>query len=440
MALTGFKYSKFTFVSADMQKSIDILNSSGRISVSNFSYYENILSPHITGSALITSSSEVVSSNDRQQRFESLSSGLPLSVGSQLLVKITTDSSNSEPLLDFSSAINPYKQLYITNITQVSKDSTKEVIAIRFASRTAHLNETTRVTRRYTSKITDSVKTILQKELEIDDEYITIDDSSNSYSFIGMNRRPLDIIINLCNKTIPPQQTNPGYFCFETKSGFKYISADKIINSAPFPKKYKFNGQNVSTFELKNTSNLYKLASFSNLKDQDLLSQIRSGVYATKNCFFNPATNGFTEIDISVIDNNKFSSLAQRPETPNIIQERNKKYHRVQSCIFDCGAESNSPEINNSPELYYAATSARYNILFSQIYSATIMGNSLLEAGNVLDIEMESSSNKKEQGPDERRSGRYIIHALRHYFDNGIFTTHLKLIRDSYGLHFTRND
>lgn len=442
MALSGFKYSKFIFVSADMQKSVDIMKSSGRISVSNFRYYENILSPHITGSAIITSSSEVVTSkDDRQGRYESLLSGLPLTVGSQLLVKISRDSVNAEPLFDFSSSINPYRQLYITNITQLSKDSSKEVVAIRFASRTAHLNELIKVSARYkTPKITDSVKSILREELELDDEYITVDDCSNSYTFMGMNRRPLDLIISLCTRTIPPKQTNPGYFCFETKSGFKYISADTIINSKSFPRKYKFNGSNVSTFELKNDSNLYKLASFSNLKDQDLLSQIRSGVYATKSVFFNPATLGFTQIDTSVINNSDFSSLSETPEIPTIIKDAQKKYHRIQTAVLDTGADGLTTDVNNSPELYYSATSTRYNILFSQIYSATIMGNSLLEVGNILDIEIESTSEKKQQGPDQRQSGRYIIQALCHYFDNGLFTTHLNLIRDSYGLHFTKNN
>ena len=103
-----------------------------------------------------------------------------------------------------------------------------------------------------------------------------------------MRKRPLDLIAMLCIRTVPSSITNPGYFCYETRSGFKFISADKLINQDPFEKTYRFTGQPISTAELKDNSNDYKVSSLNMVKDQSLLSQIRSGVYASKNIFFNP--------------------------------------------------------------------------------------------------------------------------------------------------------
>ena len=435
-------YEKFIILSADGQNRADIANAEFR--VTSFDYYENILSPFITGTVVISSTSGAAQSKeDRQNRSGSLHSSLPLRAGCQLLVKIKNEI--GEPL-DFSVESDEYKKLYVTDVNVLDKNSTSETLQIRFSSRTSWLNETGKVTKRYTGKISESVKKILKDELSLDDSKITVDPSSNSYSFIGMNKRPLDLIAMLCIRSVPSNVANPGYFCYETKSGFKYLSADTLISQDAFERIYKYNGQPIATAETKDDSNNYKMASFNTTHHQNLLSQIRSGVYSSKNVFFNPSTLGFTEIDITVEDKKltkdpKFSSLGKKEDPPPFLfgGKGGKRYHRIQSAIFDVGAEAATTDVNNSPELYYAAGSTRYNILFSQVYSATVPCNTDLEAGHVLKLEIESNSQDKEQGPDESQSGNYIIQALHHHFEPNKSTTSMNLIRDSYGLHFTKS-
>ena len=261
-----------------------------------------------------------------------------------------------------------------------------------------------------------------------------------------MSKRPIDVLAMLCIRSVPPNTKSPGYFCYETRKGFNFISADTLITQDPYEKTYRYDGQNISTAELKDDTNDYKLLNFDTLKDQNLISQLRSGVYASKNIFFNPSTLGFTEIDISVGKNQlakdpKFSSLGKKEDAPEFLNKslsEGKKFHRIQTAIFDCGAEGLKTEVNNSPELYYAAGSTRYNILFSQIYNANIPCNTDLEAGKILKLEIESDSEKKEQGPDQVKSGNYIIQALHHHFEPNKATTAVNLVRDSYGLHFTK--
>ena len=436
-------YEKFIILSADGQNSADLYE--GQFRVISFDYFENILSPFITGSVVISSSSGAAKSkDDRQGRLGSLHTSLPLRAGCQLLVKIKSEIGE---VLDYSNANDDYKKLYVTDLKVLERGSTSETTEIKFSSRTAWLNETTRVSNRFKGKISDSVKTILKNSLQFKDDDITVDASSNSFSFVGMRKRPLDLISMLCIRTVPSSIINPGYFCFETKSGFKFISADTMINQDPFERTYTYNGQMISYTQLKDDSNDYKVSALDTVKDQNLISQIRSGVYASKNIFFNPSTLGFKEIDISVdkqglTEDPKFSSLGKKDKPPALLQSdfnSGKKYHRVQTAIFDCGAETLSTDINNSPELYYAAGSTRYNILFSQMHSATVPCNTSLEAGGVIKLEVESKSEDKEQGPDQVQSGNYIIQALRHHFESNKSTTSMNLIRDSYGLNFTKS-
>jgi len=436
------QYEKFIIISPDGQNRADINDAQFR--VTSFDYYENILSPFITGTVMITSTSGAAESkNDTQNRLGSLHSSLPLRAGCQMLVKIKNQIGKG---LDFSVENDEYKKLYVTDVQVISKSSTSENLKIRFSSRTAWLNETNKITKRYTGKISDSVKKILKDELSFEDDRIKIDPSSNSYSFIGMNKRPLDLIAMLCIRSVPANIANPGYFFYETRSGFNYISADTLITQDPFERVYKYTGQNISSNQKRDDSNDYKVSAFDTLKDQNLLAQIRSGVYSSKNVFFNPSTLGFTEIDITVEDKKltqdpKFSSLGKKESPPPFLfgGKGGKRYHRIQSAIFDVGAEAATTDVNNSPELYYAAGSTRYNILFSQVHSATIPCNTDLEAGHTLKLEIESNSKDKEQGPDQVQSGNYIIQALHHHFEPNKSTTSLNLIRDSYGMNFTKS-
>ena len=57
-----------------------------------------------------------------------------------------------------------------------------------------------------------------------------------------------------------------------------------------------------------------------------------------------------------------------------------------------------------------------------------------LEAGDVIDVELESITDQKELGQfDETQSGKYIILHLCHHFDEKKSITALTLVRDTYG-------
>jgi len=434
------KYEEFKIISQDGSNAVDIY--SGKFRVTSFNYYETILSPFITGNVTIVSTTTAAKSNeDSQQREGSLYSSLPLSAGCVITAKIRAGVGEQVNLLDFSS--DAFKRLYITEVLILDKSSTSETIILKFVSRIAWLNETTRVTKSYKGKITDSVQKILTENLTIDSNKIAIDSSANSYSFTGMRKRPFDLLIMLAKQTVPASVSNPGYFCYETKSRFNYVSADRLIKQPAYKVPYEYNGGVNSSFELKNNSNNFKVLSLTTTKDQSLLSQIRTGMYATKNVFFNPSNLKFTEIDISVVNDKEFSSLAKKPNLPGILAADfniGKRYHRIQSAVLDVGANEASLNVNNSPELYYAAGTARYQVLFSQEHSIAVPCNLDLDAGNKIKLNIESVSSNKEQGVDQRQSGEYIIKSLCHHFEPNKAVTSINLIRDSYGLHFTKDN
>tara|TARA_R100001082_G_C4363968_1_gene160854 strand:+ start:649 stop:1986 length:1338 start_codon:yes stop_codon:yes gene_type:complete len=432
-------YEKFVIISTDGRRSVTADDAQFR--VTDIYYYENILSPNITGMVELVSTIGVSNSaDDIQDRVGSLHSYLPLEVGCELLLKVKNYIGEG---LDFSSTTNPHKRFYINEVQVLEKTSTSERLRFRFVSRIGWTNPTKRVTRHFDGRISESVKNILKNDLKLTDDLIQVDDSSNSYSFAGMTQRPFDLLGMLAKQTIPQNTAGAGYFCYETKSGFKYISADTLINSNSYPENYNYNAFVESSYQASDVENQFKIESLTVSQDQNLLNQIRTGIYATKTIFFNPATFDFTEIDISVDNdklykNPKFSTLGKTPSIPNILKEEfnyGNRFHRVETAILNIGADKETTTPNNNPEFYFAAAAARYNLLFSQQTSILIMGNTDLEAGEVLNLIIEDISSRKEMGPDQKQSGRYIIGSLCHHFNPEKSETSLGLLRDSYGLH-----
>ena len=417
----------------------------GQFRIGNIFYYENLLSPYITGVVTIISTSGAAESqDDTQGRKGSLHTSLPLEAGCEIFMKI------KDPIgkgIDFSSKWNKHKRFYVNEVQVIEKSSTMEILQVRFISKLGITNNAKKLTRHYKGNIVHSVRNILINELKVPIQHINSDTASNSYSFAGMSKRPFDLILMLAKQTIPTNTANPGYFAYQTKDGFNFKSIDNIVNSDPYEKTYHYDGKVQATQQVQDDENDYKIASLKVSQDQNLMNQIQSGLYANKTVFFNPQTYAFTEIDINVKDGKlykdpKFSTLGKQPDTPDVLDEDFKegtKYHRIQTAVLNVGAEREDIDPNNSPEYYYAAGSTRYNILFSQRYSITIPCNTDLKAGDILRLEIEEITDKKEQGPDQKSSGNYVIQALCHYFESEKSVTSITLIRDSYGMHNSKN-
>jgi hypothetical protein len=434
-------YEIFQIISSDGQRKVDLYEAQFR--VTSFDIFENILSPYITGRVSITSSGAAAKDEERN-RMTSLRSGLPLETGCMLKVKIKPQLGKT---IDYSRPIDAYKVLYVDKVS-TAKDSTSEILELSFTSHIAILNDTNRVLERFNNRISASVKKIIENYLELDSSKINITETSNSASFSGNQKRPLDLIIDMASRSVPAKTANPGFLCYETIDKFNFVSFDELINrESDF--EYNYNGVLIATEQLRDESNNFKVADMRIEKDQDLLKQIRSGVYSSKSIFFNSLTYGFTEIDISVVDGKlsedpNFASLGEKYKVPSILEKGfkgSKKIHRINTAVIDIGAEKENISVNdknNDPEVYIAAVATRYNLMFSQKISVTVPCNTDISAGSNIKLIVEDSSENKEQGPDRVRSGKYIVQALRHHFDGERSVTSMMLIRDSYGLHFTK--
>ena len=145
-------YETLILESNDQQRTVDL-----KLGAISIDYYEDIFSPTITAKVRVVNNGDSIAG--KNDKLQSIYNGLPLRGGERLRMKVLDDGENKKGL-DFSS--KPDKYLYVSSITDVISESQTESFLLNLVSREAISNETTRVARKYTGTIDESVKKILK--------------------------------------------------------------------------------------------------------------------------------------------------------------------------------------------------------------------------------------------------------------------------------------
>lgn len=388
----------------------------------SFSYYESIYSPFVTATLIFIDTGGSVTAErdqDTQSRLGNIVSSLPITGRENIEVKI----SSKYGTLSFLK--NPLK---VNNPLIPSQDSNRTGVLLDLISSAGLENQEKLILKKYKGRISDTVFKILNEELNIPKDRINIDETSNAEGSTTNGKTPLDFILRLCKKSIPVDG-DPGYFFYETQDGFNFKSIDTLI---------KQDVKQVYTFTptLGGEENDFKiLLPPKFLRDQDVLTALKSGTYFSRNVFFDPRTFQYDEIIFNLSENGVKRTLGKIPPHLNEI----KSYTRTHFHILDVGSQDPniSININNDPRQWQAKSSMRYNLLHSQVLEIQVPCNLNLRAGDVIQCNIaKTTKDKNELGVyDMFQSGRYLIANLCHYFDAKRSYTSLTLLRDTYGLY-----
>ena len=281
-------------------------------------------------------------------------------------------------------------------------------------------------TKTYTGRISDTVKSIL-KDLRI--KKFDIDPTRNSYNFISRSRGGLDLITDLCRRSIPVNG-DPGYFFYETQDGFNFKAIDNLIAEDPVETYTYTAGLQAN---LDNDENDFKIVREPNfIKDQKV--QERKKWTSSRNIFFNPLTLKTDETVYTMKTSSPKKTLGKKVTYTDDI----KGYTTTHKHVLDIGSLGDFNEItpNNDPREWQAKSPMRYNLLHSQIIEIQVPCNLKLRAGNIIRVEFERQGDDKSLGGiDEQTSGNFLILHLCHHFDTKRSFTSMTIIRDTYGLH-----
>ena len=390
----------------------------------NFNYYESLYSPVVSANMMFVDAGG--STADDKQNITSIKEGLPITALEDVQVKIQTKFGT----LDFSK--DPFK---VTSSPIMHQESNRQTVLLTFVNDKELKNSEVPIFDRYVGKISDSIKKILLEKLQISNDKIDIEATKNSYGFVGKGRGALNIILDLCRRSVPVKG-DAGYFFFQTQDGFKYKSINSLLSQEP-KQKYLYYGAMRTNQE--NSDNDFKILLPPKVKkDQDITKTLKDGTYVNRNVFFNPQTFEHSEVVFSVNKDGVKKTLGgDLPIKPEDVKGFTKTNHH----ILDIGSfETQNQNPNNDPREWQASSTMRYNLLHSIVMEIQIPCNTELRAGDVIELDIESIKEDMVQSPsDEQQSGKYLIMHLCHHFDSLRSFTSLTLVRDSYGIRRSKD-
>ena len=395
--------------------------------VVSFNYFESVYSPEITANLIFLDASGSIKADkeqDVQERSGTIKSSLPIVGDEDLEVLIRSKFGK----LDFTR-----KPLRVNTAPTGSIDANRQTVFLSFVSKPAIDNEEIKnPTITYKGRISDNVKKILS-ELNISFKSDNIDPTRNSYDFISRSKGGLDLITDLCRRSIPTNG-DPGYFFYETQDGHKFKSIDNLISQPPV-ETYTYTGalsSNVDNDE--NDFKIVKAPVF--LKDQNIKD--RKKWVASRNIFFNPYKLKVDEqFYVLKTAEGEVGEEVKKTLGKKVVKGRGTKgYSTTNYHILDIGSlDYQNLTPNNDPREWQAKSPMRYNLLHSQMIEIQVPCNVNLMAGDVIKVEIERQGDDKSLGGlDEHVSGKYLILHLCHHFDTERSFTSMTLARDTYGL------
>ena len=370
----------------------------------NITYYESVKSPSISVSIDFIDVDGVISREG-------------ITGGEYLDLKIKVPDFD-----DFE--ITPDKHFMMLNsVKNVKTSSNKQIATLEFISVEAIINETARVSRRFTGNVSQIVKELMKDKKSIQtSKNLETDESFNKYSFVGNLKRPFDTIQWLCPKAASTDK-ECGFLFYENLDGYFFKSIKGLLESDS-SETYEKPEAPVDT-DIKITEN--------NLdSSNDIGMNCRMGMYANKTIYVDIENGKLETVDYKISD----LKLAKPPKLPAGLEDAPT---RLMLRILDTGAlqkGSKKEEVEKRSELavYQNKSYARTNLLFSQSLSISTPFNPDLRVGQMIDVVLpvkEGSDQSQTTGGGENDiSGKYLLSELKHSIANGKSNSELKLIRD----------
>ena len=399
--------------------------------VVSFTYYESIFLPYISANLIIADAGDSVNyppEIDRQERVGSIFNAYGIKGGEKIQFRIGNESGT----LDFSK-----KSLIVKKSANVKKESNRDIMTLDLVSEFYSINENSNVPEVTNGKYSDAVIKLLAQH-NIDFRSENIEPSSNGEEYMGNSKKISDVIVDLAKKAKPGKGA-PGFLFYENQHGHNFKSIESLISQEPINPDHPYFQSEVMTSGLIDGRNDYKIAKFDMIRNQDIESLFNSGSLSSKINVWDPKTQIFSE-KISYFDELNLKKMGSVNLIPDL--SLSNEFSKIYESFIDYGTFSpNVASPPNSAEKYIESDSqTRYNILLSRISKIQVPCNLCLKVGDIVRFDFDPITlDSKIQGVDPNQSGNYLIIDLSHYFDQTQSYTTMMVVRDSFGLHSSKD-
>ena len=430
-------------------------------SVVHVDYFEDILSPSVTAYVKISETSNVISKLEGKDL-----KGIRGYERVDMQIGV-----NETDTFDFSDRErNP---LFVTSIEDINRTESQATYTLALSTIGNLRNEGSRCVKHYPrATIKAHVEEILtdDKGLAIDKTRVKVDDTANSYTFMGNNRKPFYTCTWLSPKAQPVKKGKvdgtSGFLFYEDYEGYKFRSIDGLLDAAGAEQqKYKKKGElskgvheyvfTTSIDRADDSSNQNKILDFYIDKAVNIQKNLRVGLYSNLTMVVNPLS-WVTEGVIHNLQDQVNENDGMTTAGANVPIPKSKFFgdnpSRLLVRISDNGMLDGELKANDDGDALdsgrnpadMAKSFTRYSLLFQQSLNITVPCNINLRIGGLINVKVPdvgptnaTSTKTANKMVDPEVSGIYLIRALRHHFElgEGRNVTSLNLIRDSYGLN-----
>ena len=321
-------------------------------------------------------------------------------------------------------------KMMLNSVRNMTTETNKQYATLEFVSVETIVNETARVTKKFTGNVANIVEELLvsdKKGIQTEKK-LEKDQATNSYSFIGNLKRPIDTIQWLCPKA-QSSTTNFGFLFYENLDGYHFKSIEKLLKQDPIEYRYtdKPDDFDIGPFKiLQNQVN----------QTNDIGMNCRMGMYANRTIYIDIENQTNQEVDFKITDldlKKPLKLLDGIEEHPTRLMLRVNDFG-----VAQVGAAKSDVQPLSELAVYQNKSYIRNNLLFSQSFSIAIPLNTTLRVGKTIKIKLplkkDEGDSTNNTGNDKTNdpSGTYLISELRHVMGAGASETQLTLIRDTF--------
>ena len=403
-----------------------------RAGVPVLEYRESVLCPYITVDMTIIDSGTATNSKDGSKGTVGILESIKLQGTEKFKLKLEDQFGNQ---IDLSGD----NDLRVGKTVFAGKGVRESSCSIRVVSKEAYDNCLTenRMTSAYIGKadvlITEALRNLGTEKI------LSSESSENEIYFNGDKRYPFEMCLDVQKVSVPEGIDSAGYLFWETSTGFKFKSLDRMFDTT---------GKTIKKFEETGFADDRVSPGFSGkiLKSSfvlinDMLKQFEEGAYNTELDLFDALgkETRFQQTDrISPTEGNGVIAGLNLPILNKEYQGKTTdEVHKTKDDGSKINPRGGLAEID-APSFDVVRTSLQslqnYRQKFSSSLNIVIDADLSLSAGDLVFCKFPETSQKKSQSRSPKDSGIYMIADLCHYSTPTQAFTGLNLVRDSYGV------
>ena len=418
------KFNKFEVTANESSISVDLRGGTPIIQ-----YYESIFMPYIVIDFSIVDSGDTLS--DKNGSYGLLSN---IKLQGSEVVKFSMEDGNGTTL-DLSGD----GDLRVANTNYVYEGFKSTSLVMTAVSKEAYDNTLadTRCKKNYSGTVSDMVTDILSNNLQTK-KTLESDATFTLQQFLGNNRKPFDMILDLQRFAIPATSgasgNKAGFLFYETSDGYKFKSLDGLFEKKPV-KRFIENKEATRIVAPRYDGKIYSSVI---KKSSDALAQMDVGAYNGSIWTFDEKEGQYVKKDVT---SQGKPSAGWAPVTLNkeLKDKATGESHIVKPKTRTMPGDpadlqvAKGNEENFPTEVLIEQTKQTFRTKMGISGEVVIAADFSLHPGDMIECTFPEGNAQRSVPGGTFQSGIYMIAELCHYCDAVQTFTALHIVRDAYG-------